>query len=120
TSKYITTRYGSYPIIAEFAPGWRIALRPNHRHQFFLAPGVYHVRFYTWYFGIRVGKAEAVVDTRSGQPVFVAYAAPYTIWTRGRAGYPPQQRPGLAAIPVIVLIALLVMAAVVLAALSSG
>ncbi|MQA03245.1 MAG: hypothetical protein GEV07_11135 [Streptosporangiales bacterium] len=41
-----------------------------------------------------MGKAETTVDTRSGMPVLIEYAAPYTIYHRGSAGPPPQERRG--------------------------
>ena len=108
TSNPVRTRYGAYTMLVEFAPGMQLTLGPSRRHQFFLAPGVYHAKFYTRYFTFKVGRAEAVFDTRSGRPVYVAYAAPYTIWTRGRAGYPPQKRGGLGAVFVIIGIAIAV------------
>lgn len=121
TSNYVITRYGAYPIMVEFAPGMRVALRSKQRHQFFLPPGVYDTRFYTFYFGIKVGRAETVVDTRSGWPVYVGYAAPYTIWSRGRAGYPPQQRGGLGVLVGIIVGAFAVpLLGVLVAYLASG
>ncbi|MQA03249.1 MAG: hypothetical protein GEV07_11160 [Streptosporangiales bacterium] len=83
-----------YPMFVEFGPGMRMSLVPKRRHQFFLPPGYYRILFYTSYFFIKVGKAETVVDTRAGMPVHLEYAAPYTIYHRGSAGPPPQQRRG--------------------------
>lgn len=94
TSAALVARYLPCPMFVEFGPGMRMGLAPKWRHEFFLPPGYYRLHFYSSYFFIKVGKADVVVDTRSGMPVHLVYAAPYTIYHGGSAGPPPQQRQG--------------------------
>ncbi|MFD0899497.1 hypothetical protein [Actinomadura sediminis] len=59
-----------------------------------LPPGVWPVRVWCSYFGIKVGKAETTVDTRAGGTVLLHYAPPHTIYSGGALAYEPVERPG--------------------------
>lgn len=84
----------TYPMWVEFRPGRVCRLHPDAVNQFFLPPGRYLARFYSTYVFIDVGKAELTFDISSGEPVQMAYAAPYSIYSKGTAGFTPQKRPG--------------------------
>ena len=97
------------PMLVEFVPNTVSMrdLRSRERNTFMLPSGHYQVRFWSQYWFWRVGRAEVTIDVRSGQPVHLHYAAPYTIYTRGVAGFGPlpAHRPGAQAVAVIVVIA---------------
>lgn len=97
------------PMFIEFVPGWRFHLSPG-RNVLALPPGRYHAQLFSQYTFFRVGRAELVIDARPGRTVLVHYVAPYTIYSRGRAGYGalPNGRPGLGA-----LLAIFALAAVI-------
>lgn len=112
-SQGIYRRFSRNPMWVEFVPGVRYPLLPGP-NRFVLPQGVYAARFFSTYFGIQVGKAELTFDTRAGQPVQMGYAAPYTIYTRGAAGFAPQPRPGIAALVIALFIPVIVVLVIVL------
>ncbi len=57
-----------------------------------LQPGVYDVRVHVKYLW-DIGKAQIQVDTRSGQPVQVFYAAPAIAFMAGAIDYQPVKPP---------------------------
>lgn len=105
-SHSISARFRRLPMLVEFGPGLRFQLQPG-QNQVLLAPGAYRAELYCQYAWMRVGRATLDIDTRYG-PVWFSYAAPYTIYSAGAAGFQPQERPGRSAIAVIVAISVAV------------
>jgi len=112
----LRTRFGSYPMFAEFGPGLRYPLRPG-QNWLWVAPGRYRAQMYVGYFGLRTGRAYLDVDARAGHPVLFCYAPPYTIYSGGAAGYIPVRRPGKNGLVLIIVLAVLVPLVVTVAAL---
>ncbi|OLT32465.1 hypothetical protein BJF79_35975 [Actinomadura sp. CNU-125] len=63
-----------------------------------LPPGVWPVRVWCSYYGMKVGKAETTVDTRAGYPALLYYAPPHTIYGPGALAFGPVDRQGKAAL----------------------
>ncbi|APE33451.1 hypothetical protein BOX37_05120 [Nocardia mangyaensis] len=101
-------------MMAEFAPGHVVELRPGPNH-FQLLPGHHRVQLWSQY-AWRCGRATLDIDTTRG-PVHLYYAAPYTIHSRGAAGFVPQERPGMRAKIAIFATAILVPLLIVAVAL---
>lgn len=108
-SKPITGRSTTLPMLVEFNHGRPFKINRG-RNEFNLRPGRYHVRLYSLGTPFRVGKAELIVDARPGHTALVHYAAPLTLFTRGRAGHGPlaRRRPGIGAYFIIAAVAMLV------------
>lgn len=86
-----------------------------------LPPGVWPLRVWSSYYGMKVGRAEITVDTRAGQPVLLYYMPPHTIYNSGVLSYHPAERQGKSTVALIYVMAFVVVAvAVVLAAALSG
>jgi hypothetical protein len=77
----------------EFRPGGAFRLRPGP-NEFQLPPGRYRADFRSAYLFFDVGKAALSFEAVPGHPVTVFYATPYTLYTRGTAGFTAQRRPG--------------------------
>lgn len=107
-SNGVQIRWSSCPIMVDFGNDLRFQLRPDAVNQVTVPPGRYRAKLYSLYFGIKVGKAEIDVDTSNWAPVTFSYAAPYTIYSKGAAGYGELKRPGGRGILVIIGIALAV------------
>ncbi len=109
-----TGAYGRPPAMyVEVAPGRIVQLRPG-RNELELPCGRRRLRFYSQYWFFQVGRAELDVDARPGQPLWLHYAAPYLIYSRGRAGFGQLgRRPGAAAAAMILGSALLLPLALV-------
>ena len=82
-----------------------------------VAPGRHSVRVWARYL-FDYGAAEQVVDIAPGQSVAVHYSTPMITFVRGRIGFGPQPRPGLAGLVAvlggIVLLLVLVIVATIL------
>lgn len=84
-----------------------------------LPPGVWPVRAWSLYYGMKTGRAELTVDTRAGQPVLLHYMAPHTIYNRGVLSYQPVPRRGKSTLALIFLLALAVPLIIIIATLLS-
>jgi hypothetical protein len=75
------------------------------RNDLALPPGRFRAQLYSggW---MRLGRAFLDIDTTRG-PVHFFYAPPYTIWSKGAAGFHPVQRPGRGALTVIIALAVI-------------
>ncbi|MFC6014051.1 hypothetical protein [Nocardia lasii] len=79
-------------MIAQFTPELVVELRPGF-NEFQLPPGYYRVQLWSQYVW-KAGKATLDIDATRG-PVHFHYAAPYTLYSAGSAGFTPLERPGL-------------------------
>jgi hypothetical protein len=84
-----------------------------------ITPGQHRVRVWARYL-FEYGGAEQVVDIAPGQSLEVHYSPPMITFVRGRIGFGPQGRPGLAGLLLVlgglVLIAVLIVLAAIFAA----
>ncbi|TDC80739.1 hypothetical protein [Actinomadura sp. 7K507] len=108
------------PLMAQIGDSPRITLQVGD-NPVPLPPGVWPVRVWCLYYGIKTGRAELTVDTRAGQPVLLYYMAPRTIYNRGVLAYQPTERQGKSTLALIYGLAIgVTLLAVVLAAVLSG
>ena len=106
------------PVLAQVG-GTRLTLQVGD-NPLPLPPGVWPVTVWCSYYGMKSGRADITVDTRSGRPVLLYYTVPRTIYNRGVLGYEPAEAPGRSTLLAIYLLAVLVvLVAVILAALVS-
>ncbi len=106
----------SLPVLAQIGDT-RLTLRQGD-NPLPLPPGVWPVTVWCSYYGMKSGRADITVDTRSGRPALLYYTAPRTIYNRGVLGYEPAEPPGKSTLLAIYTLApVTVILAVVIAAL---
>lgn|GEM_PF-3778052 len=96
TAGGVRTRYRRLPQLLEAGVLPVDTLLPDRSQTvLFLPPGHLRLSFASQYWVTRVARATLDIDTTQG-PQTVHYAAPYTIWSAGTAGFGPRapRRPG--------------------------
>lgn len=103
----IQARYQRMPMYVDFGHGLHFELREG-RNDLALPPGRFRAQLYSggW---MRVARAFLDIDTTRG-PVHFFYAPPYTVLSRGAAGFHPVQRPGRGVLTVIIALAVIPLA----------